>query len=298
MKTLYAPTEDFIKGEHTTLTASVSGGTGISLDVENTSGIATGSFIAVGYEGSETCELTRVTSVTDATHVVLDSLLFNHANGEHIRVYRYNARKFYGSTAGVIWNELTASGSPKAIEVDDPQGTVLEYTGSDGYLYFKATYYNTATGEETDPNEAGATSADQSSHCASLYDIRVAAGFIGNTYYTDSRIEDKRREAEAEINSVLSAVYTLPLTYVSDYVQNIATMLAAGKILFQEYPESETGAKMLGEARALLVKITKGEVLLFDENMVELPRVLGSVTVPKGGPQTDEDRAFRRSMMF
>lgn len=298
MKTLYAPTEEFVKGERTRLSSAGVPGSNVTLLVENTSGFAVDRFAVIGFEGSETCELQRITAITDGTHIEVEALTFNHPVNEPVREYRFDKRKFYGSVdSDGPWVELTDAGSPKGIEVDDPQGTVLEYVGTD-YGYFKATYYNSFTGEESDPNEAQARAGDDSAHYTSLYEVRVAAGFLGNAYYLDSRIEDKRREAEAEVRSAIGRVYKLPLSYVPDYVRAITTMLAAGKILFQEYPDSDAGAKLLGEARSMLKKITDGVVLLYDLEEAELERLATNRNSLQGGPTDDSDRSFSRGMRF
>src|SRR4051794_9405442 len=92
-----------------------------------------------------------------STNVRVGTLKFAHKAGEPVVKYRYNQRRFYGSlTATGSYSELTTSGSPIAIQVDDPQGTTLEYTGDEGYAYFKATYWNSATSEETDDDDADA----------------------------------------------------------------------------------------------------------------------------------------------
>src|SRR5690606_34610268 len=154
-----------------------------------------------------------VTTVTNDT-ITVATLKFNHQSGEPFVVFGYNQRKFYGAeNATGSYSELTGDGSPKDINVDDPQGTFLEYTGTT-YTHFKATYFNSTTTEETDLADSNAVAGDESTRYAGIYGIRKHAGLAGNPRYSDLRIEDKRKQAENEIDSALAARYVLPLTEV------------------------------------------------------------------------------------
>src|SRR5829696_6920292 len=185
MLSFIAPTEEFVRTEMGALNADASAASNVTLTLVNNDGLAENDYIAIGYEGSELCELEQINqAVSGATAVRVATLKFNHKAGEPIVKYRYNQRKFYGATsADGSYVELTAYGSPTTIQVDDPQGTTLEYTGSEGYTYFKATYYNSTSVEETDIEDREAVAGDQSGRYATLYNIRKHAGLAGNTFY-------------------------------------------------------------------------------------------------------------------
>jgi phage gp36-like protein len=296
MKRLEAVTEDFIKAERTRLAADASAGSNVTLTLESNDGFAHLAYVVIGNEGSELAELEQVNqAVTGATQVRVGTLKFNHQKGEPVTVYRYNKRKFYGATsAGGSYTELTSEGSPKDIQVDDPQGTVLEYTGST-YTYFKATYYNSQTAEETDEDDAQATLADESTRYASLWAIRKHAGLAGNALYSDFRMETKRKQAENEINSALAAKYTLPLAEVPALVAQICELLAAGYIDYEEFGADGEGVKWLGEARALLKAVQKGTQLLIGEDGTELTRN-AKVGVLDGYPNDEDTDAANFAM--
>ena len=133
MRQLTAPTEDFIKLERSRLKTGAAQGSNVTLVLENNDGLASGDFIVIGYEGSELCEIQQINqAVTPGTDVRVATLKFTHEANEPITKYAYNKRKFYGSlTEGGSYVELTADGSPVSIQVDDPMGTHLEYTGSE-----------------------------------------------------------------------------------------------------------------------------------------------------------------------
>lgn len=277
IKILIAPTEDFIKGSKTQLTADATAGSSVSLSVANSAGFAVDNFIVVGIEGSEQAELCRVIAVS-TTQIQVQTLLLSHKQDEPIVVYRYNQRKFYGSlTESGSYSQLTSSGSPVDIRVTDPQGTMLEYTGNDGYTYFKATYYNTVDSYETDPSDAIAMLADDSVRYCSIYAIKRQAGLLNNPYINDAVVETYRKRAENEIDGYLNQRYVLPLTNSSGtaeipfLVENCATLLAAGYMDYQELGKDGEGVKWLGEARSLLKRLqTTGGMQLIGSDHAEM----------------------------
>lgn len=274
MKTLIAPTEDFIKLERSTLDADVAAGSTVTLVLLNNDGYSDNDFIVIGREGSEKAELQQLDeAVVAGTDVRVAVLKFAHKKGEPVTRYRYNQRKFYGAlTASGSYSELTSDGSPKAIQVDDPQGTILEYTTGEGYLFFKSTYYNSETTDETATDDSEAVEADESKRYTSLYQIRVQAGLTNNPYINDSRIERKRKQAENEINSCIAAMYPLPLDEVPPLLNTICDLLAGGYIDFEEFGPEGEGKKWLGEARGILKAIKKGTQILIGTDGQELTR--------------------------
>lgn len=294
MKTLLAVTEDFIKVERSELNADVSAGSTVTLVLINNDQIVDNDYIVIGHEGNELAELEQLDAVVSGnTDVRVATLKFNHKKGEPVTKYRYNQRKFYGSlTKTGSYTELTADGSPVDIQVDDPQGTLLEYTGNEGYLFFKATYYNSQTTDESAIADSDAVEADESKRYTSLYAIRKHAGLAGNTLYPTSRLEVKRKQAENEVNSSLIARYVLPLAEVPDFLSQIAELLAAGSIDYEEFGADGEGVKWLGEARGLLKAIRKGKQILVGADGTELARATKTGRLdgyPAAAPDVDTD---------
>lgn len=288
MKTLIAPTEDFIKLERSALDVDAAAGSSVTLTLLNNDGLSLNDFIVIGREGSEKAELQQINAaVVAGTDVQVATLKFAHKKGEPITLYRYNQRKFYGSlTATGTYVELTADGSPKDIQVDDPQGTLLEYTGSEGYIFFKATYYNSQSTDETATDDSEAVEADESKRYTSIYAIRVQAGLTQNPYINDSRIERKRKQAENEINSAIFARYPLPLTEIPPLIQNICELLAGGYVDFEEFGPDGEGKKWLGEARGMLKSIREGKQRLIGTDGAELTTA-SKTNVLRGYPDND-----------
>ncbi len=273
MRTLLAPTEDFIKVERTELDADAVAGSNVTLTLKNNSGMADNTFICIGREGGEQAEIEKINqAVTGATAVRVATLLFGHKKGTPVTVYKYDKRKFYGATsADGSYTELTGDGSPAVISVDDPQGTRLEYSGST-YTYFKATYYNSITAVETAQADSEAVLADESVRYCTLYAIRVQAGLTNNPYIDDGRIEEKRIQAENEINSILFRIYELPLAEIPALIKRVCSLLAAGYIDFEEYGPDGQGVKWLGEARGILKAIAENRQNLIGADGTELAR--------------------------
>lgn len=277
MRTLLAPTEDFIKKERTSLTADTAAGNSAVFNVGNAANYLVNDFIVAGVEGTDQGELCQITAVTATTiTVALTKIL--HRAGEPIVKYRYNKRKFYGCvTASGVFNEITGSGSPVQIMVNDPQGTLIEYIGVEGYLYFKSTYYNSQDLTETSIADANAVYADESLRYCSLYAIRKQAGLTENPFISDGTIETYRQRAESEVDSYLNSRYMLPLQNsvgvheIPFLVENCTTLLAAGYMDWQELGKEGSGYKWLGEARSILKKLqTPGGQQLLGSNKAEM----------------------------
>lgn len=298
MKIFYAPTEDFIKIERGVLDADATAGSNVSLTLISNQGYTNLDYVCVGYEGNELAELEQINqAVTAGTSIRVATLKFNHKKGEPVTIYRYNKRKFYGSTtAGGSYVELTSEGSPKDIQVDDPMGTLLEYAGTT-YNYFKAIYYNSQTTDATDIADSDEVAGDESLRYTSIYDIRKHAGLAGNPYYSDGRIETKRKQAENEINSIIMLRYVLPLTEVPGLISQICELLAAGYIDFEEFGKDGEGVKWLGEARALLKAISKGSQRLIGADSTELP-VVTKTGVLSGYPNDTVDEGDEDARVF
>lgn len=271
MRQLIAPTEDFAKLERTYLNADISSGSDIALTLANNNGMLEDTFICIGIEGSERAELQKINApVSAGTIVQVATLLFPHKKGEPVTVYRFDKRKFYGATSiDGSYTELSAYGSPVSIQVDDPQGTLLEYSDST-FSYFKSTYYNSVTVSETSLSESDPIAGDQSLRYTTLYNIRKQAGLTNNPYVTDGTLETYRKRAENEVNSYIFNGYQLPLqdstgaNVVPFIIENCTVLLAAGYIDYQEFGKEGEGVKWLGEARGILKQIRDNKQRLID----------------------------------
>lgn len=264
MKVLLAPTEDFIKYGRALVAADALLGSSVYVTITNATEYIVGDYVVIGWEGSDTAELVPIVAITGNT-IEIAILLFNHSKDEPVVKYRYNQRRFYGSlTSGGSYVELTSSGSPKNITVNSPQGTMLEYVGNEGYLYFKSTYYNSNLSQESNISDAGSVLGDESLRYCSLYDIRNQAGLTKNSFIDDGVVENYRKQAENEIDGFLGALYILPFmnsqgqNEIPFMVTRIAILLAAGYWDFKEFGSDGEGKKWLGEGRGILNSLQQG----------------------------------------
>lgn len=276
MKVLLAPTEDFIRKARGQVAADVAPGSGVTLVVDNGAVFALHDYIVIGIEGSDTAELVQISAITGNNLTVTIALA--HKMDEPIVKYRYNKRKFYGcATQTGAFIELTAYGSPAVIDVNNPPGTSIEYSGGEGYQYFKATYFNSQTSEESNLADSNTVLANESARYCGLYQIRVQAGLAQNPNIDDGRVEEKRKQAENEVDSALISKYILPLTRSSDnvveipaLVQRITILLAAGYLNYEEYNADGDGVKWLGEARGILNALQLGKQKLIGTDKQEM----------------------------
>lgn len=276
MKTYRFGIDDAIEQSKGALSSDVSAGSNVAISLYNADGFAIGDYVAIGYKGSETAELAQVTAVT-TTSVTVGTLKLNHKQDEPIVKYRYNQIKFYGSTTREgSYSHLASYGSPATIRPDNPQGALLEYTGVEGYEWFKATYYNSTTSTETDTADAEPYLAVESERYCSIQSIRKQAGLIDNPFISDDEIEKYRKRAENEVKSYVMTRYVLPLQRddgtleVPALIENVTVLLAAGYMDWQQLGKDGEGVKWLGEARGILNSIKKGTQRLLDSNDDEL----------------------------
>lgn len=266
MRTLLAPTEESIILARTQLSAAVAKGNDAVIVPVNIEGVTDGAAACVGLRGSETAELVRL-AVSGGGAVTAD-LKIDHVKGERLDVMRYDYRRFYGSATETGTYSLIAT---VLIDVDDPQGTRYEYTGS--LAWFKATYYDSSTGDETLVADAEAVQGDQSARYASIDGIRGRAGMNRNNYVQDDRFKSARTRAESEIDSSLAGMYTLPLTVTPAIITEICELLAAGAVMADEFGAGDDaeGYKMQSRARSMLKDIRDGKLKLMNAG-VELTK--------------------------
>lgn len=300
MITLIAPLEQSVLTEISSFGADEAAGQ-TTLTIKNSQSFAANDYIILGRLGSETAEVRQISSITDATTIVISAATsFLHKEEEPIVMMLFNKRKFYrSSTQTGTYSHLSSEGSPAVIEVDQPDGTHFEdSTGSTGNWY-KATYYNSTTGVETSIDDATATQAGNAESYTSIYKIRSEAGFTGNDFISSEDIGRYRDEAQFEVDGALALRYSVPFSSVPKLVTHITTLLAAGLLLSKEYGVeadveiSKTGERKIQRAEALLKKIVDGDILLVTSSGTTIDskttvRVSGSNTYDQSIPDQGE----------
>lgn len=271
--------------EQSVLSADANAGQAIIAPL-NLSGYSTNDFILITPNfGSETSEILRVQSVSSTQITFTSNLTFKHYKGEKIYKLFGNQMKLYraANVNGTIPADGSFSvvGSAAIIEADDIFTELTDSSGGSSYWY-KATYYNSVSTNETSLSNAEALRGGGYGHYCSIEDILKEAGLSTNAQIDETQVSARRDQAESEVQGVLAgAGYTLPLTDSSDnaytppVIENIVRTLAAGLILSQDYGAAaqggtNDGAKKAQEARDLLTKISDRTLVLTDPTGAQL----------------------------
>ena len=270
MQILNAATEQSILTELSYLAADVTANAG-TLTVDNVNGLAANDYLIIEKIGTETAEIVKIASVLGQVITLSVNTVFAHTDNTQIQKILYNQRKFYRATSKTGTYSLLTGGT-KTIEVDRPDGTFFEDTDGLSTSWYKATYYNATTLQETSLDDCTPSGGNDSDHYTSVYAIRKQAGFDESYGLSDETVSDYRDEAESEFESRIAAIYTVPLTYKPKISRQIVNLLAAGNLLIKEYGMeadieiSKSGARMLARANELIEKILKGTLKLLNEN--------------------------------
>lgn len=284
------------------------------IQTDNTANYTVGQYVCIGALGTEGCEIGTVASIVDATHLQFTNpVKLKHdrfdaltpLNGDQIKVYR--APNMTGllpddSTFGVLGSV--------PIVVSDPVTLYIDSSGGNAYWY-KSTYYNSATNFESTLADSTAARGGGYDYYASAYAIRKTAGLVNNQYITDADIDEKRKEAQDEIDAALTGMYTTPFQPpIDSMISGITRLLAAGKLMMDDpggqgansliYKE---GQDKINQARKMLKLIDDRAYTITDSNGASTmsPNSQSSksfpdaTTVAQGGGQPGNDRLFRMS---
>lgn len=257
----------------TTYTADVAAGQTV-IGVQNVNDFATNDPVISGTFGVESCEMNIVssitgqnitlTSVTTQLHRRMEPLVA--LRGNQIRFYRAPNTNGYEPPVGNFVELTTLSLNTDAL--------TTEYVDSSGSseFWYKFTYRNSITGNETDLATAPATRGAEYGHYCTIEDIRIEAGFKNATYITDQQIDLQRRRAESEMNSYLTKLFSLPFSEpFPPLLENISRVLSAGYLMLVEYGTqtdtkvaAKNGQNKVNWAQGMLTNLTNGKMPLLD----------------------------------
>lgn len=229
-------------------------------------------FVILGQLGAEGCELMTIQSVAAqvATMTANSKLLhkrfdaFTSLFGNQINVYRAINVDGTQPLDGAFTLLTTV-----AIDPDQNYTTYTDAGGGSNYWY-KFTYTNSISAAETSLADSMAARGGGYGHYTTVDDIRREAGFTNNANITDAVINSRRIDAEDEINSELTGIYTVPFgSPAPRVINNITKLLAAGYLLLAEYGAVTTGSNKEGnakitEARGMLDSLKSRKLLLTD----------------------------------
>ncbi|MFA5114383.1 MAG: hypothetical protein WC529_08885 [Candidatus Margulisiibacteriota bacterium] len=141
-----------LSGAEATLLTADAAAAAVALSVVNIGGFADDDFVIVGHPGEEDAEIVQVTAAPSGTTIAVGALSRAHSAQAPVMVAAYNKVKVYRSdTEGGTYAEIT--GSPFALEIDQPFTNVIDPTGT-AAKYYKFSYYNSQTLAESDKSVA------------------------------------------------------------------------------------------------------------------------------------------------
>lgn len=276
---------------------------GTILTVASTQGFSAGQTIYVGTPSREGCEKGVIQAVSSATELSLASALgLPHSRFESVVAVLGDSIHIYRSAnvdGSVPVDDDFSVIATRSIDPDQQTTYYTDPSGSSSFWY-KMTYYNATTSDETSLNAAPAVRGDDFGHYASLSQIRREAGFEKAYNLSDTVIDQQRRAAESEINSTLAANYTTPFSPVPASIRTLTIQLAAGLLLGQAYGEgSAASTAKLKAVRAQLAAMASRNGTVTDDSGNSLVSSGAISSYPDSSPEEGgPPRAFTADMRF
>ncbi len=252
-----------------------------SLPVKNDNEFDTDHVVLIGSPGAERSEIATPSAVANNA-ITVPATDQPHKAGTKVYKLRAEQARIYAApnVDGIrpttdtysLLGAVTFSGDVKEPEYKHAAGG-----SSFWYLY---TYLNTipTVDEETDKVLTDAIRGGNEGRYATVDEVRIEAGLVGNKWIKSSFIYEQLISAEDEVNtSLLLGGYTLPLSPVNQQVKKANILLAAGYVLTTDYGPEHSGTNKDGEhkikmARDILGKIESGEAPLADESGTAINR--------------------------
>jgi hypothetical protein len=254
--------------ERSELTAGAPTGS-TSISVRSTQGFEDGHTIYVGALSREGCERAVIASASDPTVLtLLTPLTLNHSQFEPVTsvvgdlIHIYRAANIDGSVPADDFFTVLAT---RNIDPDQLSSYYTDAGGSSAFWY-RSTYYNAATNDETALSNSEPVRGDDFGHYATIAAIRSEAGFSNATNLSDLDVDQQRRAAETEINSTLALAYTVPFKPVPDAVRVLSEKLAAAMLLTNAYGDVNPYAQRLKDARAAVSAYASSGTSIVDED--------------------------------
>lgn len=284
--------------ERTELLEAAAAGDSV-LKLVSTADYATGDILYVGSLSREGCERAVVASVDTPTQLTLESALQQahiayddvcSVLGDTIRIYR----------APNVDGSIPVDGSfvalaTRSIDSDQQSTYYRDSNGSSAYWY-KFTYTNLDTGDETDIASSTAARGEDFGNYCSLREIREEAGALQAYNLPDTTVAQCRTNAQNEINASLRNVYgqKVPFNPVPGQIKTLTIQLAAAFLKQIRFPGQDSlWSAQLKDARARLQALQDKDDSLTGDDGADL--VDSSISYYPGD---DDYRAFSMDMRF
>lgn len=240
----------------TTLSAGLGVGATV-ITVVDAHDFSDGDTIYVGNLGRDGCEKAVIASITGETTINLSSpLTLAHAIFEPVTsvlgdlIHVYRAANIDGTVPS---DESFTVLATRSIDAEKLATYYTDSSGSSDFWY-RSTYYNATSLDETDLGDSVPVRGDDFGHYASLNEIRVEAKFENAVNLKDSAVDQQRRAAESEINTSLAGTFKTPFSPVPDQIHTLTIQLAAG--LLMDYAYNGASAAATNKIKAARASIT------------------------------------------
>lgn len=271
--------------EQTELNADVAVGA-TTISPKSTDNLTANHLLYLGRTGSEGGEKVTIDAIASETSLTIDAPGTTKPHSQFEPVYRlfgdqlkvYRALNVDGSTPAD--GSFSLLGTPLDIDFDDVQTSYTDPDGSEDYWY-KYTFYNSVSTEETDIAATNAVRGGNVGNYASITAVRREAGLLTNRNISDAMIDEQRQTAQALINARLGGRYIVPFSgSINPLVEKMTVMLAAGWLLLRNYGPNVTLNTNDGNARVNWVTNNEGTGILdkLDKGEMKLTGADGVVT--------------------
>lgn len=197
-----APVYPHIYQEEETKIATAIAIAGTTLTVDNTQGFSANDYIVLGTLGNEDAEIVQIASVDSDTQLTIGATNFAHAVDDSVRRTPFNQIKFYRATTET--GSYTADGTEN-MQVDN-KDLLTGYsttTTNARTMYWKITYYNSTTAEETSISDTDAVYGASALYCnaSDVYDFMGIDDGKINPNTVNLIIEGVSKDIDSKTNS-------------------------------------------------------------------------------------------------
>ena len=195
---------DFSGQEVTTL-ASANAAAAVGLTVVNTAGFANSDYLVID-PLTDIAEIVKITTVTDNTALVVPAMKFAHTAGTKLYRLPYNQMKFYTSTTvDGTYTVIAAS----TTEMDySTIYTNYTYAAATSGLYYKRTFYNATTADESDIDLAAYWTPSEEDLYITPEELRVLLQFGENDYPNPNDMKTFINFAQTKVDLDVSSTNT------------------------------------------------------------------------------------------